>query len=61
MVASSSDTAPKAGAPEIEATPEMIEAGASFLLGSGLVWYREPRGVARELVRDIFETMIRLR
>ena len=44
---------------EFEITPAMIEAGASLLLASGLVWYREPKWVAGELVRELFEEMLR--
>lgn len=44
---------------EVEVTQAMVEAGARLLLGSGLVWYREPKWVAGELARELFEEMLR--
>lgn len=51
----SAEASKEAGAPEIEISPEMIEAGLRVLYQSGAI--EHPLSIDADLVRDIFLAM----
>lgn len=57
-MAASAPKSAEAGAPEIEITPEMIEAGVNALWGTGAI--EHPCEADRQIVEKVFNAMFRL-